>query len=182
MYRPSHPFGSRGSKCLLSEVATGWKAGSGQLATPEFIYEESLLLSWWDTLYTGSARLQPGQLYCFDSETIWSQRKEMRVVVHPSHVTWCSLQTIQFTFFSPRFAACSSTGKPFSDWDVFRENCFEFYYLIHHFPIIHYSYLPISISVNTSTMTISGKISWSLISGTYCIFGRVAWKMNENST
>ena len=116
MYRPSHPFGSRGSKCLLSEVATGWKAGSGQLATPEFIYEESLLLSWWDTLYTGSARLQPGQLYCFNSETIWSQRKEMRVVVHPSHVTWCSLQTIQFTFFSPRFAACSSTGKPFSDW------------------------------------------------------------------
>ena len=95
MYRPSHPFGSRGSKCLLSEVATGWKAGSGQLATPEFIYEESLLSSWWDTLYTGSARLQPGQLYCFNSETIWSQRKEMRVVV-----THHTLRDVHYKLFN----------------------------------------------------------------------------------
>ena len=43
-YCPSHPFESRDSECLLSELATGWKAGSGfpsalgRLATPGFIY------------------------------------------------------------------------------------------------------------------------------------------------
>ena len=50
-YCPSHPFESRDSECLLSELATSWKAGSGfpsalsRLATPGFIHEESLLSS-----------------------------------------------------------------------------------------------------------------------------------------
>ena len=54
---PSHAFKSRDSACLLSELATGWKAGSGihsalgRLATPEFIDEESLFSSRWDVCY-----------------------------------------------------------------------------------------------------------------------------------
>ena len=50
-YRPSHQLESRYLVRLLSELATGWKAGSsfhsalGRLATPEFIYEKSLLSS-----------------------------------------------------------------------------------------------------------------------------------------
>ena len=51
LYRASHQLESRDLVCLLSGLATGWKAGSGfhsalgRLATPEFIYEQSLLLS-----------------------------------------------------------------------------------------------------------------------------------------
>ena len=43
--------------CLLSALATGWKAGSGflpalgRLATPEYIYEQSLLSSGWEAQY-----------------------------------------------------------------------------------------------------------------------------------
>ena len=47
-----HPISSKAEiVCLLSELATGWKAGSGfhsalgWLTTPEFIYEKSLLSS-----------------------------------------------------------------------------------------------------------------------------------------
>ena len=51
----SHQLESRDWACLLSELATGRKPGSGfhsalsRLATPEFIYEQSLLSSWWET-------------------------------------------------------------------------------------------------------------------------------------
>ena len=50
-YRLSHQLESRDLVCLLSELATGWKAGSsfhsalGGLATPVFIYKKSLLSS-----------------------------------------------------------------------------------------------------------------------------------------
>ena len=51
LYPPSHQLESRYLVCLLSELAAGWKAGSGfhsalgWLATPKFIYEKYLLLS-----------------------------------------------------------------------------------------------------------------------------------------
>ena len=55
IYWVSHQLESGDSVCLLLELATGRKAGSGfhsalsRLATPEFIYDQSLLSSWWET-------------------------------------------------------------------------------------------------------------------------------------
>ena len=48
---PSNPSARRQRFGVFTELATGWKAGSGfhsalgRLATPEFIYEKSLLSS-----------------------------------------------------------------------------------------------------------------------------------------
>ena len=64
-YNVSHPLESRDYACLHSELANGWRAGSGiysalgRLGTPEFIYEKSVLSSGWDGQYNHASSSHP---------------------------------------------------------------------------------------------------------------------------